>query len=393
MTPAADVPEPDPAAVIAIGFTTGSTGVPKGVVYSHGNYAAQFAVLQRQFGLQIGDVTLAGYVPHAILCVCLGSTAVVPHFHPARPASVDPRQVLDLIARYRPALGLGSPAFWDRVGTHCEQHGQRIAALRLLLLFGAEVHEDILQRLRAALPDEAAIHTPYGSTEAQPVTTISDRELLEPALLTRRPELGICVGHVCEGIEVELVQVSDAPLTADDRQPIRTPATIGEVTVRGAVVTAGYFAQPEQDRLHKIPTPSGLWHRMGDCGYFDAEGQLWFCGRKAERVETATGPLFTEPCERVFRRHPRVTRCALIGLGERGRQEPALVVESKAWGQEAETLARELLLLGVASPTTVGIRKFYFYPAFPVDVRHNAKIHRLTLARWAAGRASFPGEP
>ena len=70
-----------------------------------------------------------------------------------------------------------------------------------------------------------------------------------------------------------------------------------------------------------------------------------------------------------------------------------MVVESKAWGQEAETLARELLLLGVASPTTVGIRKFYFHPAFPVDVRHNAKIHRLTLARWAAGQASYPKEP
>jgi acyl-CoA synthetase (AMP-forming)/AMP-acid ligase II len=124
---------------------------------------------------------------------------------------------------------------------------------------------------------------------------------------------------------------------------------------------------------------------MGDCGYFDAQGLLWFCGRKAERVETPEGTLYTEPCERVFRRHPRAARCALIGLGRRGNQRPAIVVETRIRNSaEARGLAGELRELALQHPQTAAIGRFFFRPKFPLDVRHNAKIHRLTLARWAA---------
>jgi acyl-coenzyme A synthetase/AMP-(fatty) acid ligase len=131
---------------------------------------------------------------------------------------------------------------------------------------------------------------------------------------------------------------------------------------------------------------------MGDCGYLDANGRLWFCGRKVERVETASGTLHTEPCEQVFRAHPAAARCALIGLGERPRQEPVIVVETKPDGPDAaRALARELRTLARRHPHTAGIRRFAFHPRFPVDVRHNAKIHRLTLARWAARARVYDG--
>ena len=136
------------------------------------------------------------------------------------------------------------------------------------------------------------------------------------------------------------------------------------------------------------PPRAAAWHRMGDCGTFDVSGRLWFCGRKVERVLTAAGPLFTEPCERVFRAHPQVARCALIGLGVPGNQLPALVVQpaAKLSALAQEPFARELRQLAAAHPQTAAITRFYFHKNFPVDVRHNAKIHRLTLARWAAAR-------
>jgi len=133
---------------------------------------------------------------------------------------------------------------------------------------------------------------------------------------------------------------------------------------------------------------------MGDCGYFDDSGRLWFCGRKVERVETAQGPLFTEPCEQVFRAHPHVTRCALIGIGEPGRQQPALVVEVQPHATTDRTaFVRELRGLAQAHSHTAAISRFYFHPKFPVDVRHNAKIHRLSLARWAATARSYEAQP
>ncbi|HXA80100.1 MAG TPA: peptide synthase, partial [Opitutaceae bacterium] len=218
------------------------------------------------------------------------------------------------------------------------------------------------------------------------------------------------------GIEIKTIALTDGPLAslADVRE--LPPGEIGEIIVRGPVVTKLYDALPEPTALAKIQIPepksqktagapdsldtchlspvtsapsSAVWHRMGDCGYLDAAGRLWFCGRKAERVETVAGPLYTEPCEQVFRIHPRVMRCALIGLGPRGEQRPALVVEGKI--TDARAFARELRALALAHPHTAAITAFYFHPAFPVDVRHNAKIHRLTLATWATTAKGYEG--
>ena len=374
-------------AIAAIVFTTGSTGTPKGVVYTHGNYLAQFDALRRRFGIGLGDVALPGYLTFALLCLCLGSTCVVPRVHPARPASVDPGPVLECIRTYRPSYGLGSPAFWARIAEYCARTGDRLNSVRLLLLFGAEVHESILRALRDVLPDGAVIHTPYGATEAQPITTISDRELLEPALAEQRAERGVCVGLPIDGVTVQLVRVTDDPLDSNELQRAFAPGEIGEVTVRGPMVTSAYFRQPREDRLHKIRSGSGVWHRMGDCGSFDERGRLWLAGRKAERIETAGGTLFPLHAEAHINKHPGVRRCALVGIGPRGEQRPVLIVEPL--DSSLSTAARAALITGVAAraadhPATRGVRDVLVHPSLPVDYRHNAKIQRDVLARWAA---------
>jgi acyl-CoA synthetase (AMP-forming)/AMP-acid ligase II len=237
------------------------------------------------------------------------------------------------------------------------------------------------------------------------------------------------VGRPLPGIDVRIIAITDSVIaTLDDARELR-PGEIGEIIVRGPVVTKSYDALPEATAAAKIrqnvgkfevpsskfqevrgaaapslatspldlgpfaaPNAAAIWHRMGDCGYLDPLGRLWFCGRKVERVLTAQGPLFTEPVEQVFRSHPHVARCALIGLGVPGKQLPALVVQRRrlrsAPALTDAALARELRALAGAHAVTAGITHFYFHKAFPVDVRHNAKIHRLTLAKWAAAHAS-----
>jgi len=140
-------------------------------------------------------------------------------------------------------------------------------------------------------------------------------------------------------------------------------------------VTRSYDARPEATAAAKIADGDAVWHRMGDLGYFDARGRLWFAGRKAERVETASGPLFTDLVEGLAGSLLGEARCALVGVGERGRHRPVLVVE----GREDPARAHELLGL-------LPVQHVLFHPRLPVDVRHNAKIHRLDLARWAATR-------
>ncbi len=164
----------------------------------------------------------------------------------------------------------------------------------------------------------------------------------------------------------------------------------GEIVVSGPVVTKRYFGDEAATRLHKIYDGDTVWHRIGDVGYFDDEGRLWFCGRKAHRVETADGPLYTIECEAVFNEHPDVFRSALVGVGPRGSQTPVIIVEPvpgqfPSRGRRGGFVA-ELLKLGAADPRTARIRQVLFHRSFPVDIRHNAKIFREKLAVWAAGR-------
>jgi acyl-coenzyme A synthetase/AMP-(fatty) acid ligase len=125
---------------------------------------------------------------------------------------------------------------------------------------------------------------------------------------------------------------------------------------------------------------------MGDVGYFDGQGRLWFCGRKTQRVEAVDGPLYTEQVEPVFNVHPQVRRTALVGVGAPGTQRPVLCVELADGVPAAafERIEAELRMIGTRHPHTARVRAFLLHPGFPVDIRHNAKIGREKLAAWAA---------
>jgi olefin beta-lactone synthetase len=156
--------------------------------------------------------------------------------------------------------------------------------------------------------------------------------------------------------------------------------------VRGDWVTRGYFQRPQDDALAKIVDGDSLWHRMGDLGWMDKKGRIWFCGRKSHRVITATQTLFTIPCEAIFNNHPRVHRSALVGVGPLGQQRPVICIELEPGdkGRNKKALKAELLELARRSPLTEAIDTVLFHRAFPVDIRHNSKIFREKLALWAA---------
>ncbi|MEU5809420.1 AMP-binding protein [Streptomyces sp. NPDC047718] len=174
------------------------------------------------------------------------------------------------------------------------------------------------------------------------------------------------------------------------------------------------------------------WHRTGDLGYLDDEGRLWFCGRAAQRVRAEHRDLHTVRCEGVFNAHPLVRRTALVGVtdtatapgttadsgwgtgtgtgsgsgrgrgrgggggdkGVRGGQRPVVCVETEGdLGPEAwHRLVGELRALACAHAPTTGLElaEFLRHPGFPVDIRHNAKIGREELARWAERRLAPP---
>jgi acyl-CoA synthetase (AMP-forming)/AMP-acid ligase II len=378
--PALDMARSAPDELAAILFTSGSTGSPKGVRYEHGMFEAQVALLRDAYGIEPGEVDLPMLPIFALFNPALGMTTVVPEIDPRRPAAVDPAKIVQAILQENVTNSFGSPTLWRIVGDHCRKSGTVLPSLRRVLSAGAPVPAALWMDSRSFIP-KGLLHSPYGATEALPVSTIDSVQH------ARASGSGAPVGRPLPGISVRIVAISDEPIANLAAARELGPGEIGEIIVSGPVVTKEYDSLPEATALAKIHDPgppAAVWHRMGDCGHFDAQGLLWFCGRKAERVETSEGTLHTEPCEAVFRRHPRAARCALIGLGPRGAQQPALVVETRVRSQaEALALAEELRRLALQHPETAAIGRFFFRPRFPVDVRHNAKIHRLALARWA----------
>lgn len=370
----------------AILFTSGSTGPPKGVVYTHSNFAAQIAALKEVYNITPGEVDLPTFPLFALFAPALGMTALIPQMDFTRPGMVDAEKLLNTAQKYNATTMFGSPALLNRVGRYGAVRGATLPQMKRVISAGAPVPAVVLERFAGLLPKDAAIFTPYGATEALPVSSISHHEIIAETSRATGEGKGICVGRPVKGLSLAIIQITDEPVafwTDDLRLP---PGATGEITVSGPQVTAAYFGRPEATRLAKIAAPDGVfWHRMGDLGYLDDIGRVWFCGRKSHRVITPQGPMFTIPVEGVFNTHPDVFRTALVGLGAAGQQQPVLCVElEKSVGRGQENrIRRELLETGARFQHTATIGTILFHPAFPVDIRHNAKIFREKLALWA----------
>ncbi len=375
----------------AILFTSGSTGPAKGVVYEHGMFAAQVRSIQSHYGLQPGEVELATFPLFALFCPLMGLTCVLPDMDFSRPGQVDAERVVRAARDGRATNAFGSPALWRRVAAYCGRRGIVLDSLRRVLIAGAPVDWRILQAVKSCLPESAEVFTPYGATEALPVSSVSATELLGDCVEQTRRGAGICVGPPLPQRSVRIIAISDEPIATWSEVKCLEAGRIGEIVVSGAVVTRGYYDLPAATAAAKIADGPRVWHRMGDAGYLDARGRLWYCGRKAQRVETAAGPSYSECCEGVFCSHPDVLRCALVGLGPAGRQEPIMVVEpvaGRAGSRRRQAqLVEELRDIGRRQATTAAIRRFLFRGRFPVDTRHNAKIDREALADWARRQA------
>jgi long-subunit acyl-CoA synthetase (AMP-forming) len=155
--------------------------------------------------------------------------------------------------------------------------------------------------------------------------------------------------------------------------------------VRGPVVTKRYYNRDAATRLAKIvdPKTGDVLHRMGDVGYLDDRGRLWFCGRKSHRVETPWGTLFTDQVEPIFNRVPGGVRTALVGVKRGGVTYPVICFEFDGTRDEDE-IAREMKDLAARYEHTREIDTFLpYHGTFPVDIRHNSKIFREKLAPWA----------
>jgi acyl-CoA synthetase (AMP-forming)/AMP-acid ligase II len=380
----------NPDDMAAIFYTSGSTGPAKGVIYTAGMLQNQIEKTRKQFSIGSDEIDLCTFPLLGLFAICHGNTSVIADMDMVYPAKLDPAKVVKNIIDLGCTQMFGSPMILNKLAEYGTRMKINLPSLRNIISAGAPVHLNILKSFREMIAEDTKIHTPYGATEALPVTDITDSELFGLISDNNEKGTGICVGRPVVPLEVKIIDITDEPVPSWDSVKLMPMNEIGEVVVKGPWVSSGYFRRNDADILSKIPDKDTgeIWHRMGDLGKTDSDGRLWFYGRKSHRVITSEGTLFTIPCEAVFNRHPHVVRSALAGVktAKSGEKRPVICIQLKSGLHPTKKLIQELNELKDSSIITKGISDILFKKEFPVDPRHNAKIFREKLALWAEKR-------
>ena len=363
-------------------FTSGSTGPAKGVRYTHRIFDAQTRAIKEMYGIEAGEIDLPCFPLFGLFTLAQGMTVVIPDMDPTKPAEADPKLLLEAIRDQGCTNAFASPSLWKNMVRWCLANDEALPTLKRVLSAGAPIPPQLHRDFQRLLQPGVEVHTPYGATESLPVATIGSAMVLAETAQKTDEGLGTCVGTIAPNMRVEIIAISDDAIEQwTDAQPLEQ-GQIGEICVQGLVVTTEYKEEPNHTKLAKMYDGEKIWHRMGDVGYIDIEGRLWFCGRKKHRVVCADGEtLFPVPCEAIFNLHEAVERSALVGVNG----SPVIIIErAQTYSVSDSDLTVALLNAASKNPLTEKIAMVLYHPSFPVDVRHNAKIDRPKLAVWAA---------
>ncbi|MGI9643485.1 MAG: alpha/beta fold hydrolase [Acidimicrobiia bacterium] len=361
--------------VAAVAFTSGATGPAKGVVYRHGQLKAQRDALIDQYRISADDRLVAAFAPFSLFGPAMGIPSVVPDMDVTSPSTLDASALAAAADAVEATLVFASPSAIRNVlataGSLTVDQRTSFETVRLLLSAGAPVPAELLRAATELMPN-AEPHTPYGMTETLPVADISLAEI---------DEAGVGRG-VCVGVPLASVSVAISPLDAAGKatMPLTTEVeVVGEVCVRAAHMKDSY------DRLwvtqHASASPAG-WHRSGDVGHFDEAGRLWVEGRLVHTISTADGMLTPLWLEQRFRSVEGISAAAAVGVGPKGDERLVAIVVPTAPIKKARLAATDLATR-VRSVVDIDVVAVLEVPNLPVDKRHNAKVDRVRLRRWA----------
>lgn len=372
----------------AILFTSGGTGKPKGVIYTHSIFIAQTQMLQKMFMLTNSDRDIPGFPLFSFFTMAMGMTSTPPDMNPSRPSKCRPARIIQNIQDNQATFAAGSPAIWERVANYALKKNIKLESLKYLVMFGAPVPLSLHEKLLKILPN-GDTYTPYGATESLPITLAQGSHILEETAQKTLEGQGTCIGKVIDNVEVQIIDKNaDDHLTDISQVSFLKKNEIGEIIVKSSTTTQSYYQLPIETKNCKIldpKNPNQKWHRMGDLGYLDDNDLLWFCGRKAHTVSLMlNGELkdFYSICIEVFFNQIQgVKKSALIQIEKQKSIGIVLEFEDQKninKGQVIDDIKKIQQTVHQAS----FIDQFYECPSLPVDVRHNIKIDRKKLEIW-----------
>ncbi|MDX1694021.1 MAG: AMP-binding protein, partial [Ketobacteraceae bacterium] len=290
---------------------------------------------------------------------------------------------------YQVTCMFGSPSLIHALGNFCKKENIELTPLRMVSCGGAPMTLDIMRTFRSVLRDDAVFETTWGATEGLPLTSVSIDTLLGEAKPLMDAGKGVCIGAPVGEVEVKAIKITEGPIESWSDALEVSHGEVGELIVRGPNISPRYHNDPVSDKAHKIPGSEGNWHRTGDLGWFDDQGRVWFGGRSSHQVSLNNPPvtLYSVQSEGVTNNHPNVYRSALVcAFADDERRKAAVMcieLTPETDQDEIPRIKEELLAMMEKFPSTQPVKQVLFHPSFPVDIRHNAKIERHILGRWA----------
>lgn len=294
-----------PDDIVTLMYTSGTTGVPKGVMISHRNIWVNNMnwVLTSDFTSKDVTVVCAPLFHVGGLCVVLLVTLFVGG-HLVLQESFDPALYLRDMEEYRATVSFAVPAMLLFSSQHDDFAQADLSAMRLIVAGGAPVPEPLLKTYAArSIP----ISQCYGMTEATAGLTFLETE-------RGQSKLGSC-GRAGPLNEVKLIDASGARITE--------PGVKGELCARGGNITCGYWNQPDAT---KAALDAEGWYRTGDGAYFDSEGFYYICDRIKDMIISGGENIYPAEIEGLLYEHADIAEVAVIGAPDEKWGEKVVVV-------------------------------------------------------------------
>jgi fatty-acyl-CoA synthase len=318
-----DWPEIDERQAASMCYTSGTTGNPKGVVYSHRTayLHSMGACLGNTFGLSSADRVLpvvpmfhanAWGLPYAALLA--GASLVMPdRFLQAEP-------LVRIIETERPTISGAVPTIWNDLLRHAQEHGSDLSSLRLVPCGGSAVPESLM---RAFDDLGVRIVQAWGMTETSPLASIAT----PPPGASDPWRYRVTQGRIVGGLEVRVVGDGDVILPSDGE-------AVGEIEIRGAWITGSYYKDEDPSKFHDG------WLRTGDVGTISPDGYLVLTDRAKDVIKSGGEWISSVELENHLMAHPDVIEAAVVGVPDPRWQERPLA--SVVLRDGAETSAAQL---------------------------------------------------
>jgi len=357
--------EPIANDLAAILFTSGATGPAKGVRYTHGQLGAQRDVLQQVYNISDSDSFVAAFAPFALFGPALGITTGLADMDVTSPATLTAKALDDACRATRATMVFASPAALANVLKTSSKDLSSLKYVRLVMSAGAPVPIDTLRQMNQLCPN-AEMHTPYGMTEVLPVADLSlqQREAVGEGS-------GVCVGQSVKGCQVKVVAIEGGTTNL-------LTGECGEVVVSARWMSLGYNRLWLTQQNARFESDGLTWHRTGDVGHLDSDGNLWIEGRVVHMIHGSHGSMTPVPLEVACEKIAGVKRAAAVGIGEKGIQQLVIVLETDH--AKEDVAPRQLTAQVREALADVDVVAIWETKKLPVDIRHNSKIDRTALA-------------